>query len=140
MVVFTQKHPPVYGTEELLLPEFSRTGWVNEDCLGTMNRDGVVYLFCPCLRELGLGTCIAGFKYKENQPAMMEKLYHQGNLAAGLDFGLISSTNSAPSDCLHAGISLLQLDPPSALSVPPGWTVFHKTQPAQCHLYLQLSW
>ena len=121
MAVFTQKHPPVYGIEELLLPESPRTGWVNEDCLETLNRDGVVCLFCPCLRELGLGTCIAGFKYKENQPTVMEKLYHQGKLAAGLDFVLISSTNSAPSGCLHAGISLLQLGHPSALSVPPGW-------------------
>lgn len=51
----------------------------------------------------------------------MEKLCHQGNLAAGLDFGLISSTNSAPSGCLHAGISLLQLGHPAARSVPPGW-------------------
>lgn len=34
---------PVYGIEELLLPEFPRAGWVSEDCLGTWNRDSVVY-------------------------------------------------------------------------------------------------
>lgn len=87
--MFTQKHPPAYGIEELLLPKSPRTGLVNEDCLGTSHRGGAVGLSCPCSRELGLGTCIAGFKYKDNQPTVVEKLYHQGNLTVSLDFALI---------------------------------------------------
>lgn len=87
--MFTQKHPPVYGIEELLLPKSPRTGLLTGDCLGMLHRGGVVCLSCPCLRELGLGTGVAGFKCKENQPTVVEKLCHQGNLTVSSDFALI---------------------------------------------------
>lgn len=36
--------------------------------MGRRDGDGVVSVFCLCLREVGLGTCRAGFKCRASQP------------------------------------------------------------------------